>query len=38
MTLLSVMLIKPIYARPNKGNIHKEVSQDTNYMNKRKTF
>lgn len=37
MTLLFVMLIKLIYARPNKGNIHKKVSQDTNYMNK-KTF
>lgn len=38
MTLLFVMLIKLIYARPNKGNIHKKVSQDANYMNKRKTF
>lgn len=38
MTLLFVMLIKLIYARSNKGNIHKKVSQDINYMNKRKTF
>lgn len=38
MTLLFVMLIKLIYARSNKGNIHKQVSQDINYMNKRKTF
>lgn len=38
MTLLFVMLFKLIYARSNKGNIHKKVSQDINYMNKRKTF